>query len=278
MKPCQLRAYVIALLMPFALLLSGCSTAPDNQVESDSQTTNQSQASAVVEDEEDNDDVLESFNRAMWTFNWEYLDPYVLRPAAVGYSTYVPQPVRTGLKNMTDNLREPSNMVNNLLQGKFHDASASTVRFILNTTVGLLGFFDPASALGVEYKRETFGETLGVYGVGNGPFVMLPALGPTTVRQEAGDWVDRSYWPIDDLNTWWNLGRVVVNGLEARASLIEQEELINDSFDSYEFVKNAYFQNLDYQLHDGQPPVVIDEQEEADIEALLEEEFDEEFE
>lgn len=219
-------------------------------------------------------DPLESINRPFWTFTWDYADKYAFKPAAQGYVKYVPSEIRTGLHNMALNLNEPSAIINNLLQGKFTSAAKSTGRFVLNSTIGLLGIFDPASDFGWAREQEEFGEVLGKYGVGDGPYLVVPALGPSSVREEVGDYVDRYYWPLAIIDFWPNIVRSAIIGLEARAALVDQEQLIRESIDSYEFVKNAYFQNMRYKVYDGNPPIVINAEDEADLEAFLDE-FDE---
>ena len=235
------------------ILLSACSTTPKDEGVNDPR------------------DPLEVINRPFWTFTWDYVDKYVAKPASEYYTTYTPQFLRTGLYNMALNLDEPSSAVNNLLQLKFSDAAKGTGRFLLNSTIGLLGFYDPASDFGWSGQKEEFGEVLGSYGVGDGPYLVIPAMGPSSVREEVGDYVDGLYWPLAIIDFWPNVLRLGVLGLEARAGFRDQEQLVNESSDSYEFVKNAYFQNMNHRLYDGNPPIIINEDEEAEIDALLEE-------
>jgi len=235
-------------------------------------------STSSVDEEEIGDpkDPLESINRPFWTFTWDYADKYVYKPTAQAYADYMPAGARLGLYNVALNLNEPSAIVNSLLQAEFSDAAKSTGRFLLNSTIGLLGIFDPASDFGLERKQEEFGEVLGKYGVGDGPYLVVPGLGPSSVREEVGDYVDKYYWPLAIIDFWPNLLRVAVNGLEARIALAEQEKLISNSIDSYEFVKNAYFQNMNYKVYDGNPPIDINEDEEAELESFLDE-IDEDF-
>jgi len=235
-------------------VLGGCSSTP-----------------SVNEEASDPRDPLETINRPFWTFTWDYADKYVIKPTAEAYITYTPTFLRTGLYNMALNLNEPSSIINNLLQLKLEEAAKSTGRFALNSTIGLLGFYDPASDFGWSGEQEEFGEVLGSYGVGDGPYLVVPAIGPSSVREEVGDYVDGLYWPLAVIDFWPNLVRLGVIGLEKRASIRDQEQLVEDSADSYEFIKNAYFQNMNYRLYDGNPPIVVDEDEEAEIDALLEE-------
>ena len=216
-------------------------------------------------------DPLEAINRPSWVFTWDYADKYVAKPASEAYTTYTPPFLRTGLYNMATNLNEPASIINNLLQLKFTNAAKSTGRFVLNSTIGLLGFYDPASDFDWAIEQEEFGEVLGFYGVGDGPYLVVPGLGPSSVREEVGDYVDRLYWPLAIIDFWPNLVRLGIIGLEKRASISDQEQLLQESTDPYEFIKNAYFQNMNYRLYDGNPPVVIDADEEAEIDALLDE-------
>lgn len=216
-------------------------------------------------------DPFESVNREMWDFNYDVLDAYILRPTAVVYAEYMPQFARTGLLNMALNLEEPSNSVNNLLQGKVSGTFISLGRFLLNSTVGLLGTIDVASEIGLVRQDEEFGEVLGAWGVETGPYLMIPALGPSDPRSGVGDYVDSAYGPLDSLNFYFSALRFGIKALEARASLIQQEQQLEGSADRYNFVKNAYFQNLEYKVKDGK--VEQTKEEEAlddDIDAYLE--------
>lgn len=216
-------------------------------------------------------DPLESVNRPIWRFNWDTLDKNVAKPASEAWVEYVPTEARKGVYNMAMNLNEPSTIINHLLQAKFASAAKSTGRFVLNSTVGLLGFFDPASDFDWFREEEEFGEVLGSYGVGDGPYLMVPALGPSSVREEVGDYVDSYYWPLAIIDFWPNVVRNVILGLEQRAALSEQESLVNEAIDDYEFVKNAYFQNMRFKVYDGDPPIEINQEEEEDIDAYLDE-------
>jgi phospholipid-binding lipoprotein MlaA len=246
----------VLVLVTGLLLLGGCAS--------------QKATSEQTQQYQDPKDPLESFNRTMWDFNYEILDEYILRPTAVAYVDYMPQIARTGLLNMAENLEEPSNSLNNLLQGKLDGTFISLGRFLLNSTVGLLGLIDVASEIGLEPEEEEFGEVLGKWGVGTGPYLMVPALGPTDVRSTVGNFVDTSYSPLDGLNFYLGFLRVGIKALEGRASLIQQEQQLGSSADPYAFVKSAYFQNLEFKVKDGK--VEKSEEEEAledDIDAFL---------
>lgn len=224
-------------------------------------------AQEQVAEYQDPKDPLESINRTMWDFNYEVLDEYLLRPTAVAYVNYMPQVARTGLLNAAENLEEPSNSLNNLLQGKVDGSFVSLGRFLLNSTVGLLGLFDVASEIGLKQQEEEFGEVLGTWGVDTGPYLMIPGLGPSDVRSSVGDVVDGAYSPIDSLNIYFAILRNSIKALESRASVIQQEQQLLNSNDPYTFVKSAYFQNLEYKVKDGK---VEQSAEEAELDGDLE--------
>lgn len=249
------------------LSLAACSSKPQTTATENAAATNATDApqTAVYQDERD---PFESFNRSMWTFNYDYLDEYLLRPATVGYMTVVPKPARTGLANLVNNLNEPANFINGLLQGKPKHSAISAGRFLVNSTVGLVGLIDVATPMGLDVKEEDFGQTLGVWGVGQGPFLMIPARGPTTARNLTGDLVDNLYFPMSVLNTPQTIAKFTIGALSGREALMAQEKLLNDSLDPYAFVKDAYFQRQEYQLYDGNPPE--QEVDEAALEEFLE--------
>lgn len=196
-------------------------------------------------------DPLEPVNRALWDFNYDVLDEYILRPVTITYVDYMPQLARTGLLNAAENLEEPSNTLNNLLQGKLDGSFISLGRFLLNSTVGLLGLIDVASEIGLQREEEEFGEVLGKWGVETGPYLMIPAMGPSDVRSSVGDVVDSAYNPIDGLSFYLGFLRVGIKAIESRASVIQQEQQLANSVDPYAFVKSAYFQNLEFKVKDG---------------------------
>ncbi|KPV91407.1 putative phospholipid-binding lipoprotein MlaA precursor [Pseudoalteromonas sp. P1-30] len=217
------------------LVLAGCAHVPENKV--------------------DERDPLQSINRPLYDFNMDILDAYILRPVAVGYVEVTPVPVRNGIVNFTDNISAPVDMINAGLQGKAGNAGVSLARFLVNSTVGVFGIFDVASSLGLELVDEDFGQTLGVWGVGDGAYIMLPAMGPTTARNLTGDVVDNFVLPEIALTTPQTILVFALKAVEARASLIPQEGLLNDSLDPYLFVKDIYFQRQLYELYDGNPPI-----------------------
>ncbi len=199
----------------------------------------------------DEKDPFEGFNRAMWNLNYNYLDRYLLRPVAHGYKDYVPQVMQDGVDDFVHNLDEPSSLVNNTLQGKWKWALNAGGRFTINSTFGLLGLIDVADKMGLPRKQDEFAEVLGYYGVPNGPYFMLPAYGPAVTRELASNWVDDLYFPLSDLNFWQKAAKVGLDGLNSRVQAIPQEKLLDNALDPYTFVKDAYLQNLDFKLHDG---------------------------
>ena len=244
---------IVFLSLVLSLGLSACSTTPATSAQNEPL------------------DPIEPINRVFWDITWNYTDKYITKPASEAYVEYMPDFLRAGLYNMALNLNEPSSIINNLLQAKFSNAAVNSGRFILNSTIGLFGFFDPASDFGWETEQEEFGEVLGSYGVGDGPYLVIPALGPSSVREEVGDYVDKLYWPLAVIDFWPNIFRLTVVGLEKRSELSAQEPLIEEAIDSYEFLKNAYFQNANFKLYDGNPPLNLDESEEEELDSYMDE-------
>jgi len=188
-------------------------------------------------------DPIEPINRWIWDFNYYVLDAHIYKPVTETFVEWVPKAGREALYNMALNLDEPVNIVNNLLQLEFKGATDSLFRFGFNSTFGLLGLFDVAKLGGVERQSETFGDVLGTWSVPQGPYLMLPALGPRSTRNFVGNVVDSLYFPSNYL-TLWQTGVVWgINGINLRESFLGQEILIDQSLDSYTFVKQAYIQN-----------------------------------
>ena len=196
------------------------------------------------------EDPWEGFNRAMFRFN-DTLDTYALKPLAQGYQKVTPQFLEDGVHNVFGNIGDVGNLANNLLQGKLHDAGVDTGRLIFNTTFGLLGFFDVAKQMGLQKSDEDFGQTLGAWGLQSGPYLVIPFLGPSSVRDAGGKVPDSLLTPyphMDHVPT-----RNVTRGVEVidtRASLLSAEKLI--SGDKYIFIRNAYLQNREFRVKDGE--------------------------
>ncbi len=239
--------------------VAGCASAPE--------TSREAESSEVDTSYSDPKDPFESVNREIWEFNWDVLDAYVVRPVTVGYVEVMPQFARTGLYNAAENLEEPGNFFNNILQGKVAEGMDSLLRFMLNSTVGILGTIDVADKLGVKRQEEDFGEVLGVWGAETGPYLMIPARGPSDVRSLSGDIIDGMYYPLTILDTNLAIARFIIKALEARAALIPQEDQLEQAVDDYAFVKNAYFENLQFKVTDGKSGEQnLDEEELEDFE------------
>lgn len=236
------------------IVLSGCAAKPV----APEQAAVQSSAPPVYTDSRD---PLETINRPLWDFNYDILDAYLLRPATVGYMTVVPKPARKGLVNAANNLAEPASFLNGLLQAKPSRSAVSAGRFLVNSTLGLFGLFDVATKIGLVEQQEDFSQTLAVWGVGDGPYLMLPALGPTTVRGTGGGLVDNLYFPLGLLNTPLTLTRALIGALDSREQLMSMESLLEESLDPYAFIKESYYQRQQFKIYDGNPP----QQEEPEV-------------
>ena len=193
-------------------------------------------------------DPFEELNRKTFEFN-EKLDSTILRPTSEVYYKF-PTKVKTGVTNFFNNLEEIDTSVNQLLQGKPKKALNDMTRFIINSTIGIAGLFDVASKMGLERHEEDFGQTLAVWGVPEGPYIMLPFLGPSTLRDTASLPVSSFLSvPFHMTDTDANIALKSIDALETRERLLEVESLI--SGDKYSFVKDAYNQSMDYEIKDG---------------------------
>lgn len=194
-------------------------------------------------------DPWENINRSIFKFN-DTLDRYALKPIAKGYQAVTPDIVETGISNAFNNLGEVTNLVNNLLQGKPKDAGVDTSRFLLNTTFGILGFIDVATKMGLDRNNEDFGQTLGVWGVKSGPYVVLPFWGPSSVRDTAAK-LPNAYTTVypymGDITARNALYAMDV--IDTRAQLLSAEKMITG--DRYIFIRNAYLQNREFEVQDG---------------------------
>ncbi|MHB0805162.1 MlaA family lipoprotein [Stutzerimonas nitrititolerans] len=196
------------------------------------------------------EDPWEGVNRAVFRFN-DTVDTYSLKPLAKGYQKVTPDVIETGIGNVFSNLGDVVVLANDLLQGKIRNAGIDTSRILFNTTFGVLGFFDVATRMGLPKNDEDLGQTLGVWGLGNGPYVVLPLLGPSTLRDAGGRVGDSFLGPyryINDVpvrNTTFG-----VDVVDTRASLLSAEKMITG--DKYIFIRNAYLQNREFRTMDGQ--------------------------
>lgn len=203
-----------------------------------------------AQDAETEQDPWEGFNRKVHTFN-DVADRWVLKPVAKGYTKVTPDPVEQGVSNFFDNLLEVRNIFNDVLQWKWKQAGNDSGRLLINSTLGVAGIFDVARHLNLEKSEgEDFGQTLAVWGVDSGPYVVLPFLGPSNLRDTGGipvDWVANPVSEIDHVPTR-NTVRVV-EFIDTRAGLLEAEAFI--SGDRYVFLREAYQQRRDYLINDG---------------------------
>ncbi|RTR05232.1 MlaA family lipoprotein [Halomonas nitroreducens] len=196
------------------------------------------------------EDPWEGFNRQVFAFN-DTLDRYALKPAAQGYRFVTPDPVETGVGNFFANLGELRTTLNSLLQGKPGNAGIATGRFLINSTVGVLGLFDVASHMELVGREEDFGQTLAVWGVGEGPYVVLPLLGPSTVRDTAGLPVDSYTYPLTYVEEdKVRLSLRALDVIDTRAGLLDQERLIRG--DRYSFIRDSWLQRRRFEVNDGE--------------------------
>jgi phospholipid-binding lipoprotein MlaA len=204
-------------------------------------------------------DPFEGFNRAMFSVN-EGID-VVVKPVAEGYDAVVPGPVKTGIGNFFGNVADVWIAVNNLLQGKITEGASDTGRVLVNSTVGIAGLIDVASHLGLEKHAEDFGQTLGRWGVGEGPYLYWPFLGPRNVRDTFGFAVDGLADPIEHIHPVATRNTLTgVRIIDLRASLLPADKVIEAAaFDKYSYIRNAYFQMRRDAVYDGNPPPLDDD-------------------
>lgn len=211
---------------------------------------------ATVPGERDPRDPWEGFNRGVYDFNTDF-DNKILRPVAEGYVEVVPQTVRTGVSNFFSNLDDVVVLANDLLQLKFRQAASDFSRLVWNSTVGLAGLIDVATPMDLPKHDEDFGQTLGHWGVGSGPYLVLPFLGPSSLRDGTGLAVDRSQFnPINEVGS--DGARYTLIGLDAvdtRASLLRTTRLLEQgALDPYLFLRESYLQRRENLVYDGNPP------------------------
>tara|TARA_B100001769_G_scaffold186223_1_gene147577 strand:- start:898 stop:1596 length:699 start_codon:yes stop_codon:yes gene_type:complete len=197
---------------------------------------------------DDINDPFEQFNRKTFEFN-ENVDEKILKPVAKFYSNFPPK-VKNGVTNFFNNLEDVETSINQLLQGKPKKSINDISRFIINSTIGLVGFIDVASKIGLERHEEDFSQTLAVWGVGSGPYIMLPGLGPSTLRDTLSRPVSSfSSITFHMTDTDVNIALKTIDAIETRERLLDVESLL--SGDKYSFVKDAYIQSINYEIKDG---------------------------
>jgi phospholipid-binding lipoprotein MlaA len=251
--------YLLVLIMSLALL-GGCASVPGPP---------------------DERDPFESYNRAMYAFN-DSVDEAVLRPVAQTYKDYMPDIAQTGISNFFDNIGDLTNMVNNLLQFKIENAVSDFGRILWNSTVGIFGLIDVATHMGLQKHDEDFGQTLAVWGVPDGPYLVLPLLGPSTIRDTVGlvgdIYVDPLFAIEEEGNVYWGL--VILRFIDTRADLLSASRVLEEAaIDPYIFVRDAYLQHRRNLIYDGNPPLdesmQFDPASDADLELELELELQE---
>ena len=180
-----------------------------------------------------------------------------MKPVATGYDTVLPTPAKRGISNFLSNFREPLNIFNNLLQGKYDRALGSSYRFIVNSTFGIVGFFDVAGRYDVQESKEDFGQTLAAWGVKPGPYLMLPFLGPSNLRDGVGFVTDNYLlYPTHDITntTAQNVSLTALGIVDTRVSLLGSEKFLDQQLDPYSFLKSAYEESRLNAIYDGQAP------------------------
>jgi phospholipid-binding lipoprotein MlaA len=231
------RAAALALLaLTLTLSLAGCATLPSGKP--------------------DPSDRFERFNRSVYKFNTA-LDHAILRPVAREYVKVMPQTVRTGVNNVLTNLTYPVTLVNSFLQGKLTDGMTDTARLLVNSTIGIGGLFDPASGMGLDRHQADFGQTLGRWGMHSGPYLMLPFLGPSTVRDAFGlvpDYLllhEIETVKLFDNNQYVEWSLFALGSVNRRSQLLDEDRILDSAYDPYAFLRNVYLQRRDYLIHEG---------------------------
>jgi phospholipid-binding lipoprotein MlaA len=247
MKTCRQsrRSRQALWLLPFVLGLSACASTADH----------------------DPRDPWEGWNRGVQKFN-DTLDDYVMKPVAEGYQFVTPSVMDQGVTNFFSNVDDIGVIANDLLQFKLLQTGQDTGRFLVNTTLGLGGFIDVASKLDLQKHNEDLDQTLGAWGIPSGPYLVLPVLGPSTPRGVVGVAGDTASNPINWVSPAaipWGAGGL--RTVDMRADLLSATKIMDEaSVDRYEFIRNAYFQQRNYLIHDGNPPLDEDMEKEMDLE------------
>ena len=197
------------------------------------------------------DDPLEPLNRAIFEFN-EIVDDNVLEPIAKGYKYITPDPVEVGISNFFSNLGEIGTITNDLLQLKFAQAGKDTMRFLLNSTLGVFGVFDVATPMGLSKNKEDFGQTLGFWGVPDGPYLVLPFLGPSSVRDGPSMMLDYEISPVEQLHHEERQVLQTLDIIDTRARLLRATKILDTAAkDKYIFIRESYLQKRESLVNDG---------------------------
>ncbi len=244
-----MRAAAAVVALVTLVVLSGCATVSPGGSASTAQGSVTAPTNPI--------DPWENWNRKVYAFN-DALDEAVVKPVATAYRKVVPQLVRTGVGNFFGNIGDIWSAANHLLQGKVGSGLEMGFRALTNSVMGFGGVLDPATEFGMQRRSEDFGQTLGVWGVGTGPFVMLPLLGPSTLRDGLALVADRQLSASELANTW--AGAAALTTLEVvdlRARLLSASNLLDQAaLDRYSFLRNAYLQRRLDAVYDGAAPMV----------------------
>jgi len=211
--------------------------------------------SSVPEAQRDPRDPWQAYNRGMFQFNTDF-DNAFFKPTAKAYQAVTPEPLDRGITNFFNNVADLNSAVNNALQFKLSRAGTDVGRIAVNTTVGFAGFFDVASNMGLPSYKEDFGQTLGYWGLGPGPYFVMPILGPSSVRDTvgfAGDLVVDPFFSLSSDQIYWSF--VLLRAIDQRADLLAAGDILDEAaLDRYAFVRDAYLQRRRSLVHDGNPP------------------------
>ena len=211
---------------------------------------------ATIEGPANPDDPFESFNRSMYEFN-DTVDKYAIKPAAQTYDFLMPSFASKGVSNFFSNIDDVVVFFNELLQFKFAEAAATSARLVFNSTFGLLGLIDVATHMDLPKHNEDFGQTLAVWGVGSGPYLVLPFIGPMTIRDSAGLAVDWTYLDpvLQGQNTEQTMLTLGVKYIDIRAGLLKASNILDETVpDRYAFVRDAWQLRREFLIYDGNPP------------------------
>jgi len=225
-----MKIWALNVLLACSILVGGCATGPNSH------------------------DPLEPMNRKIYQFN-ETVDQIVIRPVGKAYTSFVPSLVRTGVRNVFTNLGVINTTFNDLLQLKIRNVPVGIARFTSNLILGVGGMFDVASEIGIPYYKEDFGQTLGHWGLESGPYLVLPLLGPSTIRDGAAKPFDFYLDPVShigDDSTKWNFTGLRI--IDTRSKYLGSADLLSKSaLDQYSFIRDTWLQRREYQISDGAP-------------------------
>jgi len=229
-----IRALRLTCAFAVMLFAAGCATAPGRT---------------------HGEDPWQGVNRGIYKFN-DTLDRATLKPVAKGYVKITPRWFRAGVGNFFSNLSYPITIVNQFLQGKPGTGLHDTGRFLVNSTIGIGGLIDVATRMGLQANDEDFGQTLAVWGVGSGPYIMLPLFGPSSLRDAPSKVVDYFLAPLTYIDQPWEAewGERALNLVHTRSELLSLDPTLQKTFDPYGFTRDAWVQRREFEIYDGNPP------------------------